>query len=246
MALVNISALTKALLPERAKNVLRDIFYLYLPIKRKVFHIIASLVPPFVPIEGYLLDYMPHSGETVIDAGPYPGNFTIILSRLVGRNGTVLAFEANKNNYHELLMRIRRLRLKNIIVLNVALWNSDGEFIFMISNGEGSSLSRRGNARPGSDPVRTKKLDTIINELGIRRVNYMKMDIEGAEIEAIKGAAGVLSVHCPEVVIASYHVRDGVPTHKAVSEALQASGYQVKVGFPAHLTVYGVKNKNPG
>lgn len=244
---MNISRWTSAFLPKRAKRILRDFFYLHLPIKRRFFHVLSPFLPPFVPIEGYLMEHMPHPGDTVIDAGPYPGNFTIILSRLVGRRGTVLAFEANKNNCHDLRMRLRKLRLKNVVVLNVALWDSDNLQVLTKREGEGSSLfgwDKNGGA--DTDRVSTRRLDTIVTELKISRIDYIKMDIEGAEIEAVEGATKILATQSPALVIAAYHIRNGAATCKTVAESLQRLGYHVMVGFPGHLSVYGRKNKNTG
>lgn len=62
------------------------------------------------------------------------------------------------------------------------------------------------------------------------------MDIEGAEYEALEGASELLAA-TKKVVIAAYHMRDGVPTAERVREILLQAGFSVIVGDNLH--VYG-------
>ena len=72
------------------------------------------------------------------------------------------------------------------------------------------------------------------------------MDIEGAEIEAIKGAKEILENNNVNLAIASYHIIDGEPTHFKLRELLSSMGYYTEIGFPAHLTVYGRHHNHQG
>ena len=66
----------------------------------------------------------------------------------------------------------------------------------------------------------------------------MKIDIEGAEIEAVEGARQVIEELKPRFAIASYHVRDGKPTSEILPELFAAVGYHVETGFEQHRTTY--------
>ena len=73
-------------------------------------------------------------------------------------------------------------------------------------------------------------------------VSFIKSDIEGAEIEALKGMKSVLKNGSPQLAIASYHLRDGKKTCFFVEEFLKEFGYETKTGHPIHLTTYGKKD----
>jgi hypothetical protein len=69
----------------------------------------------------------------------------------------------------------------------------------------------------------------------------IKMDIEGAEIEALEGSKLIMEKLSPCFAIASYHRRNGQQTAGMVERYLNDSGYGVTTFFPAHLTCCAVK-----
>ena len=77
--------------------------------------------------------------------------------------------------------------------------------------------------------------------LKIAKVDVIKMDIEGAEIEAIQGAEETLKRNYAYVAIASYHIVNGKTTSIFLENYLSKIGYKAKSDFPKHLTTYGKK-----
>jgi len=86
------------------------------------------------------------------------------------------------------------------------------------------------------------RLDDETNRLGIQKVDFIKMDIEGAEIEALNGGTSLLKRKCVNLAIASYHVVDGSPTCGKLEKILLGLGYNVETANPQHLTTYGWKS----
>ena len=84
-------------------------------------------------------------------------------------------------------------------------------------------------------------IDSFVIDHKLKRLDFVKMDIEGAEIEALKGAKKALNKFFPKTVIASYHIRDGSKTAGWVENFLIDQGFKSWTGFPAHLTTYGIK-----
>lgn len=244
---MNLNKIASKLFPDKLRVAMRNQFYLRLPVKKCIFHYISSLMPTFLPTEGYLKEYIPRVGDFVVDAGAFPGNFAIVLSRLVGTYGLVIAIEPDEEFYHQLVSRFNKLALKNIVLLNVALWNSDGRQRLVTRGNEGSSLfSQSDNNKFSNTYIQTKRIDTIISELGISKVDYLKMDIEGAEIEVLEGAHGLLLRQNLHLAIACYHIRHGQPTSQIISKKLKELNYQIKIDFPKHLTLYGNKTEDLG
>src|SRR3989338_8197106 len=80
-----------------------------------------------------------------------------------------------------------------------------------------------------------------IRNFGIKKVDVLKMDIEGAEIEALEGCVDTLRKNKVNVIIASYHIVKGKRTSYYVEDFLKKLGYSAMSAFPKHLTTYGWK-----
>ena len=96
-----------------------------------------------------------------------------------------------------------------IIVVPEGAWSSHSTLDFnmgIANSGSGSFLHKEVGARTLSVPVRP--LDEILADLGIGHVDYIKLDIEGAEREALKGAAKTLLTSKPVLMLDSYHESD--------------------------------------
>lgn len=93
----------------------------------------------------------------------------------------------------------------------------------------------------GSSIVPVTTLDAIARDHDLDRLDFVKMDVEGAEIQALKGSQKVLQLYRPFFAIASYHEINGSRTYPIVERFLTEYGYNVKTGYAQHLTTYGWK-----
>lgn len=184
---------------------------------------------------GYLRKYQPRPGDVVINAGAYHGYFAIYLSRLVGQNGKVICFEPEKNNLKVLRQNIKLNGCENVQVIEKGLWDSEG-YLPIIARGSGSNLD--GSSR-GTQKVKVTALDEEMRKLGIRSINFLTMDIEGAEIKAVDGAKKTI-MGSPDIniAIASYHLVDGEKTCQIIEKKLREFGLQAQTDWPKHLTTY--------
>ncbi len=193
----------------------------------------------------YLKCYYPQPGDIVVDAGAHIGNCSIMFSRLVKGQGKVIAIEPFRDSYVKLVDRIERLSLTNVIALNCGLYNDDTELSFKVFSDTtlGANIANEVDKNVLADDIRIRvaKLDTIVKELSLSRLNLIKMDIEGAEIEALEGAMQTMTDMSPCFAIASYHVRNKEKSCAAVEQRLTANGYDVITFFPPHLTTCGHK-----
>ena len=182
-------------------------------------------------------------GGTIIDCGAHIGNCAILFSRLAGPEGCVICLEPFEGSYRRLMKTKNRLGLDNVIALNKGVWNESGRFPLEIFQDTVACRLHSGNATAGkaSDAVTIEctTIDELVEELNLRRVDLIKMDIEGAEIEALQGARNTLAEFRPQVAIASYHHREGRPTAPTVEKILNGSRYDCKTFFPPHLTTCG-------
>lgn len=147
-------------------------------------------------------------GMTVFDIGASAGHHTVLLSRLCGPSGHVHAFEPLPENVACLLETLRINNLQNVTVHQLAVSGTEGEAEFRFSGVfDGfACLAQGGHGRSGgqataSISVRTIDLDTFCGKYAIPRVDLIKMDIEGAEMLALRGMTRVLHTHRPVLIV---------------------------------------------
>lgn len=139
-----------------------------------------------------------------IDVGAHTGRHTVPLAACVGKEGIVMAFEPVPTLRHELQANCLAAGLINVEVLPFALSNSEGiaEFSFVPNLPEEGGLKERKqyNAVPSSIEkfeVAVKLLDHLVSDNV--DVRFIKIDVEGAELDVLRGAAGVIERHRPVV-----------------------------------------------
>jgi len=231
----NILLRFKHIFPDKIQDFLVDLFFKYLPV-----YIIMGLVDEFA---GYFKHYLPKTGETVVDAGSWKGHFTVVASRLVGKEGIVIAIEPQMDMYDKLKNRLKLLRIRNVILLNRGLYDEDTNKEFAKEETQSFSvISNNTNCKGKTEVVTLSKLDTILSECGVNSVNFIKMDIEGVEVKALLGANHTLSSSDVNLAIASYHIVNGERTCFKVEQILQCLGYATLTEHPSHLTTYAWRN----
>ena len=209
----------------------------------RYFLAFSPLVPSFIsdwsPIKGYEKHYQVKEGDVVVDAGAYPGDYTIFAAKRVGNSGRVIAFEPDERNRVVLGRNLAGRKLNNVTVVPKGLWNREADLGFA-PGGFGSKVVSS-NESDATIPVTT--LDGALRQLGIAKINVLKMDIEGAEIQAVEGCRETLSRSDAFVCIASYHLVGGTDTSARMETFLRSIGYQAHSGYPRHLTTYGSRGK---
>jgi FkbM family methyltransferase len=142
-------------------------------------------------------------GDHFVDVGANIGIVTLIASRAVGDSGMIYAVEALPSTKHALEANIRLNELKNVRVVPFALLDQvrDVEFFASVDgNIGGSSMSRDGSK---GEPVivEGRTFDVLMADATIERCDVMKIDIEGAEILALKGMTTLFTRNRPRAVM---------------------------------------------
>jgi FkbM family methyltransferase len=175
----------------------------------------------------YFEFYEPKAGDIIIDGGACFGVFALYAAQFIGEKGRVIAFEPDRHNYDKLLKNIELNSLNNVTVINKGLWSEEGQMeIFEHPGGFASSLFPYDSLVKNDLKCSVTSIDAILGQLSIRKVDFIKMDIEGAELEAIKGAERTLKTFPVNLAIASYHVLDGETTSVKLEKLLATVGYE--------------------
>jgi len=188
-------------------------------------------IPEDDVMDAYTHWYLPKTGDIIWDAGAYAGATSYFLAQLVGPDGKVYAFEPDEVNYGYLVRNIERHQLTNVIPVKKALAGSTGTTVFHL-DGTMSSGIREYIVYPahfgGGRDVEIPTLTIADACEEFREVpSFIKMDIEGAEVAVIEGAAAFLET-CPiNFAIESYHRIGNEHTCKALDRLFPKLGYEV-------------------
>ncbi|MBI5001487.1 MAG: FkbM family methyltransferase [Euryarchaeota archaeon] len=193
-------------------------------------------------VKEYFLKYKLKKGDIVIDAGAWFGPFAIYAASQIGPTGKVIVFEPDPLNYIDLKNNILLNNLNNIVAINKGLWNTKSTLRFFsigkYSGGSHILFDDSLKENKGYVEISVVSLDEELKLQGISQVDFIKMDIEGAEIEAIEGSKNILQNRNTNLAIATYHIRNGEMTCKKVEHLLKSYGYYVESLNPHHLTTY--------
>ena len=165
-------------------------------------------------------------GDTVIDIGAGVGDHAIFISRLIGPTGRLIAIEAHPRTFACLQKSIRLNGLKNVMALQTAVTDKPGT-LFM--SDDTHHVNRVG--LPSGIPVTANSLDAILHDLAIVEPTLIKMNIEGAETAALRGATQVLSTRARWIVSCHDFAASSDPTMRTcadVTSIFRSAGLRVR------------------
>lgn len=198
---------------------------------------------PTTDFRGYFQYVRPKKNDIIVDGGGYFGNFSILASRIVGKKGKIFTFEPDKKCCEIMKKRFRRLGIKNIQIYQYALYNKKCQMYLEGEPGAGSLIPDKKSPAINKLRVNCIDLDSLVKTEKISKIDFIKMDIEGAEIEAIDGMKSTLKKFRPNLAIASYHIRNGKQTSFQVEQKLKKYKYKfIKTDYRSHLTTYAIKD----
>jgi FkbM family methyltransferase len=143
----------------------------------------------------------PWPNDIVIDAGAFIGDTSIWFADRVGRQGKVYSFEIMPPHIDLIYKNVARNNLREIIrVIEKGLWDKD-TLVFATQEGYDSKCSEK----EGDIKINAITLDSFVQQENIRRVDFIKMDIEGAELNALRGGTDTIKKFKPRLAISIYH-----------------------------------------
>ena len=144
--------------------------------------------------------FIPKERDIVVDIGAHIGLYTIMASKHVGPNGKIVAIEANPDNFEMLNRNVKLNQLTNVTNLNCAVYSQETRIKLYLA-GEGSNRTKYNTlmaerANEGKEKfveINADTLDHLMQLQGISEINWIKIDVEGAEYEVLKGASNIIS-----------------------------------------------------
>jgi FkbM family methyltransferase len=164
-------------------------------------------------------------GEVLVDGGAFDGDTAAaFLARTAGTHRHIHAFEADPVNLAPL--RRRLAGMPRTTIHPVGLWSRSDTLRFSSGQGPGGRLGEGGDV---AVPVRA------LDDLDLGPVTLIKLDIEGAEVPALEGAAETIRRHRPKLAVAVYHALEDFGMIPALIERLRpGSRYRLRHHSPLH------------
>lgn len=135
----------------------------------------------------------PEFGSCYVDLGAYNGDTIQSFVKMCGKCGQIVAFEPDKRNFRKCVKRL--IGYDNIYFINACAWSCDGLIPFSQSAG------RQSKAGEG-ELTAARSLDSVLNG---KRCDVIKIDVEGAEYQALKGAERTIKEYTPALAVSAYH-----------------------------------------
>jgi FkbM family methyltransferase len=166
----------------------------------------------FVPkktltLEHMLLKSLDLEGKTVYDVGGYIGLITMFFAREVGEAGRVITFEPNPQNYYAILDHIELNGFTNVRVIQMGLGSKQETLKFVVSDparGTADPNKQRQLLEQESVKVSQIEVDAMDNQIAVNNLpkpDFVKIDVEGLEIDVLCGMSQTISNYRPEMLI---------------------------------------------
>jgi len=173
-------------------------------------------------------------GDTVIDGGGCWGDTALFFATKVGSEGKVFSFEFVPENLTILEQNLtyNPSLSARVTIVRQPLWQTSNEIVHFRFDGP----STRQTTENGSNtkPLQTTSIDDLVMAKNLTRVDFIKLDIEGAELPALKGAEKTMRRFKPQLAVAVYHHDDDLFTIPEYLSALDL-GYEF---YLDHFTIY--------
>ncbi len=205
-------------------------------------HVDNLLNLPVEPeLKKYLMNNMPiKPGDTVLELGAFRGFGTIKLSQLVGNNGKVISVESSKPNFEILKKNIDVNKISNVSIINKGIWNKKGMSLLYKEENQRTSLVKDLLKKSKNEiEIEVDTVDNILLENKIKKPDFITLEINAAEVEALQGMKNTLSEKGIRIISAGWYNYQGKPAWKLIKKILEDYEFSVYIG--KQNRVYAIK-----
>lgn len=138
--------------------------------------------------------FTPSKGDVVLDVGAHIGYYTLKAAQAVGPKGIVISVEPDPRNFELLRKNVRINRIQNVKLINCALGYSTGYATFKMTNNPLYSelVKKSTNHDLSLTKVEVKTMDELCETIGVQRLDWVKIDVEGGTSDVLRGGFKIL------------------------------------------------------
>lgn len=172
-------------------------------------------------------------GNMVVDVGANIGAFSIKAAKVVGAEGQVLALEPESTNFALLTKNIRLNNTSNVFAKKIAVGErkDDTKLYVYGKRGNNSVFLRPSEKFEGVEHVEMDTLDGIIRERSLGRVDFLKIDVEGTELDVLRGGRQCINEFKPRIALETH---SWGPSAQELIRTIRDCGYQSIRHVPTH------------
>lgn len=194
-----------------------------------------------VPIQNIFAQNL-NPGDVFYDIGANVGFFSVIAAKLVGDAGKIYAFEPGEDNAKAIRHNARLNNFTQIEVIEKAVSDTSGQGQLLLAQYSGGHALATADTPPdlaGEVTVDLVSIDDLIAENKIAPPNFVKVDVEGAELDVLKGMRETIKTYQPTVI---YEVDDGDLTayerkYQELADFFESLNYQVTQTEDSYNTI---------
>ncbi len=173
--------------------------------------------------EQYMYGHLNLDKGIFIDVGAYHGLHTIPIARQLRNKGKVIAVEPCRESLDILKKNIKLNNLNNVEVVEMACSSKEGEGIYNINPINHATNSLVYNFGDEKRKIKLTTIDQIVKDKKLKRVNLIKIDTEGEELNVLKGAIKTIKSFSPKIIIEIHN-----KNQKIVLDFLEKLSYKYK------------------
>ena len=194
-----------------------------------------------IPIQNIFAQHL-KEGDVFYDIGANVGFFSVIAAKLVGDTGKVYAFEPGKENTASIRHNAGLNKFEQIEVIEKAVSQTSGTAQLLLAQYSGGHASATADVPPdlaGEITVDLVSIDELIARQQIAPPNFVKVDVEGAELDVLKGMQETIKTYQPTII---YEVDDGDGTgyerkYRELAAFFESLDYQVTQAKNSYETI---------
>ena len=143
--------------------------------------------------------------DMILDIGANVGYTSLTFAKFINDKGKIFSFEPEKKNYNTFLKNIKLNKFNNIYPHKLAVADENKSIKLYLSKSENdgihSTLLHTDTLSENYEEVEAVKMDDFVKNNNITKVNFVKIDVEGAEIDVINGMKQVMSDNQPVIIL---------------------------------------------
>jgi FkbM family methyltransferase len=177
-------------------------------------------------------------GETVVECGAYLGYYSMKASEIVGETGRVIAIEPIEENLKIFRENVKANALSNVTIIPKGIWNGPRQMAIFREQRQRASLIENVVEGKERHTISCDSIDNILQGFNLDTIGFIRIQVNGAELEALEGMRHSLP-KTKRILVSALYKRNGKYAYSTVERILTTNGFQTTV---ANGNVLGLRD----
>lgn len=171
-------------------------------------------------------DYFPfYANATIVDIGAHFGYFSLFAAKNLGPDAHILALEPATENFNRLKANIETNQIDNVIAIQAAVADQDGELDLYLGRTENHSIFQSSNG--ARQKVKALKLETLLESHQLPQIDFLKIDCEGAEYAILFNTPATIFDRIKTISMEFHDLKDQRYTGLTLADYLRKRNFEI-------------------